>query len=387
MDVIVLDLQFQSKDAVENAMSESLNKLRFLFESEDFASVDKALNEVAGLISIRLKDEYRHICSEMYNSISNIITSEFSKVSYSMETLIHQLECLRELSKQYEISLAKRESVIEVLKSEIDQMKMKVERDVSKERNETEKFCNQLAYAHARRTLLLRMWRAWKMGMESSWKQRAHQRFVKESQQICFQLSQEYEIKIVELKDKLRAAEQRCAQAEMSQARIQESMKTALMRGVCALNMETMTVLQPENELKSSEEPLNISIPASPGRTVVGLPVKGATTALNCLPNSLLTPRRQSDSRVKFSTFEPVKVITTRYNDSRDDSALNTLFRTRIFEYGNPVGPSLYSSVNLGKIRVQRHDSINQVSMIPREKQNDLRESVKRFTLRNKSKK
>lgn len=66
---------------------------------------------------------------------------------------------------------------------------------------------------------------------------------------------------ILQLKDKLRAAEERCAQAEMSQARIQESMKSALMRGVCALNMETMTILQPENKLKSSEEPLNISIP------------------------------------------------------------------------------------------------------------------------------
>ncbi|VUZ54022.1 unnamed protein product, partial [Hymenolepis diminuta] len=41
------DMQLQSKDVIENAMSESLNKLRFLFESEYFASVDKALNEVA----------------------------------------------------------------------------------------------------------------------------------------------------------------------------------------------------------------------------------------------------------------------------------------------------------------------------------------------------
>ncbi|VUZ54021.1 unnamed protein product, partial [Hymenolepis diminuta] len=294
----------------------------------------------------------------MYNSISNIIASEFS--NYSMETLIHQLESLRDLSKQYEMSLAKRESVIEVLKSEIDQMKMKVERDVSKERNESEKLCSQLAYAHARRTLVFRMWRAWKRGMESTWKQRAHQRFVRESQQICFQLSQDYETKIIELKDKLRAAEERCAQAELSRARIQESMKSALMRGVCALNMETMTVLQPENELKSSEKPLNISIPASPSRTVVGSPVKGVTTTSNYLTNSLLTSRRHNDSLVKFSIIEPVKVVTTRYNNSRDDSALNTLFRTQTFEYGNPVGPSLYSSANLGKIRVQRHDSINQ---------------------------
>lgn len=58
MDVTVLDMQLQSKDAVENAMSESLNKLRFLFESEDFVSVDKALTEVTGLMSIRLKVWY-----------------------------------------------------------------------------------------------------------------------------------------------------------------------------------------------------------------------------------------------------------------------------------------------------------------------------------------
>lgn len=66
------------------------------------------------------------------------LSNFYFRVSYTMETLIHQLKSLRELFKQYEMSLAKRESVIEVLKSEIDQMKMRAERDVSKERNESE---------------------------------------------------------------------------------------------------------------------------------------------------------------------------------------------------------------------------------------------------------
>lgn len=46
----------------------------------------------------------------------------------------------------------------------------------------------------------------------------------------------------------------------MSQARIQESMKSALMRGVCALNLETMSVLQPESECGSPKGPLHIEV-------------------------------------------------------------------------------------------------------------------------------
>ncbi len=88
---------------------------------------------------------------------------------------------------------------------------------------------------------------AWKGSLEGSWKRRTHRRFASEAEQKCVKLSQDYEIKLAELRDRLRSAEEKCALVEESQTRTYENMKSALMRGVCALNMETMSVLKPES--------------------------------------------------------------------------------------------------------------------------------------------
>lgn len=68
----------------------------------------------------------------------------------------------------------------------------------------------------------------------------------------------------MKLREKLRAAEEKCALAEMSRTRVQETMKSALMRGICALNIETMQVLQPESASSYVKED-NIPIPVEDG--------------------------------------------------------------------------------------------------------------------------
>ncbi|KAM7538301.1 hypothetical protein Aperf_G00000075270 [Anoplocephala perfoliata] len=226
-----------------------------------------------------------------------------------------------------------------------------------------EKFCNQLACAHARRTLLLRVWSAWKRSLESTWEQRTHQRLMRESQQICVQLSQDYEIKIAELREKLRCAEERSALAEKSQTRAYESMKSALMRGVCALNMETMSIIQPKSESEYSEFYKNekfgaVETAKNNGRIDIEPP---SNEERNYSHNGPYNSRSLSDSRVKISVLEPVKAVTTKLDNHCNNFVPNTLLRTHTVEYGIPVGPSLYSSANAGSVRIQRHDSYNQV--------------------------
>ncbi|VDD79130.1 unnamed protein product [Mesocestoides corti] len=403
---IANEIQVKSKSATEKAITDSLNQVDVLFEDATFFSMDKAINEVVGLLSIRLREECNRLRSEVHTSILNIISTELSKTNCSFGTLIYQLESLRELAKQYELQLAKRESVIEVLKSENAQAKEASERKVLVERNLRKKVYNQLAFAHARRVLMLRVWTSWKRSLECTWKRRVQKRLEKEAQQACIRISQDYEIKIAELRERLQAAELRCKKAEMLQARTHENLKSALMRGVCALNMETMSVLQPDDAEISGESPVGgVSVPSARvyrenKNWEINKDCRSPTTTLgdsaimkSCVesekPERLRSPdrwahsppnecstsgRNFSASRVKFAderpsrgvfaSIEPVDVVTATFAGFDINRSQNGVFRAHTVQHGAPAGPSVYSSASFGTIQVQRHNSTSQVCFV-----------------------
>ncbi|CAH8498294.1 unnamed protein product [Schistosoma turkestanicum] len=78
--------------------------------------------------------------------------------------------------------------------------------------------------------------------MEESWKQRNFRRLTLEAQSECIKMKQEFNQKILQLEAKLKVSQSELESVKAKQAGEQAALKTALMRGVCALNMETMAV-------------------------------------------------------------------------------------------------------------------------------------------------
>ncbi|KAJ3262448.1 Centrosomal protein poc5 [Chytriomyces hyalinus] len=68
-----------------------------------------------------------------------------------------------------------------------------------------------------------------------------------EAERAMQQLSDEYETKVAHLQDQLETAQCRLNQSDADRARAQVDMKKALLRGVCALNMEAMSVFRSGN--------------------------------------------------------------------------------------------------------------------------------------------
>jgi hypothetical protein len=77
----------------------------------------------------------------------------------------------------------------------------------------------------------------------------------KKSKAILNELGNEYELKCKQLELELLNANDEIARLKLDKNEHDESLKKAFMRGVCALNMEAMTVLlKDEHELDSTNE-------------------------------------------------------------------------------------------------------------------------------------
>jgi hypothetical protein len=64
----------------------------------------------------------------------------------------------------------------------------------------------------------------------------------KKAEEVCLELATKYETKIKHLEEELNASKLEIEKYKIEMAKNEESMKKALMRGVCALNMEAMSI-------------------------------------------------------------------------------------------------------------------------------------------------
>ncbi|KAJ3014424.1 UNVERIFIED_CONTAM: Centrosomal protein poc5 [Siphonaria sp. JEL0065] len=106
-----------------------------------------------------------------------------------------------------------------------------------------ERVADQKAKAGAMRRALF----GWQRVCGVTWRRAVEKSIRIEAEKAMEQLSIEYEQKIKELEMQVNKTKTRLNQSEMDRARAQGDMKKALMRGVCALNMEAMSVFRPAN--------------------------------------------------------------------------------------------------------------------------------------------
>ncbi|KAL4617535.1 centrosomal protein POC5 [Arapaima gigas] len=160
-----------------------------------------------------------------------------------------QMDGLKELLHTYETSNQRKDEVISNLTHVIERHREKLElmrtfmqwRMQHLEMKE-EAHGTRIAERHYRLHLKRKAWLAWHSLIETTWRERVERACRARAEEVCMQLSANYEAKIaqnVETLDKARAEIQRL---HAERERVEESMKKAFMRGVCALNMEAMNM-------------------------------------------------------------------------------------------------------------------------------------------------
>ncbi|KAJ3210792.1 Centrosomal protein poc5 [Dinochytrium kinnereticum] len=103
------------------------------------------------------------------------------------------------------------------------------------------RFADQRAKSNLLRHIVL----GWQRAAGATWRRTVEKRVRIEAEKAISQLSAEYESRIAELSKTLAQTQTLLHESETHRSRSQEEMKRALMRGVCALNMEAMSVFRP----------------------------------------------------------------------------------------------------------------------------------------------
>lgn len=93
----------------------------------------------------------------------------------------------------------------------------------------------------------------WRNFTDREWKKRFESACEKKAKNVLIELGNEYELKYKQLELQLLNANEEIARLRVDRGEHDEGLKKAFMRGVCALNMEAMSVLlKNDNELEST---------------------------------------------------------------------------------------------------------------------------------------
>ncbi|CAI9624458.1 unnamed protein product, partial [Staurois parvus] len=165
--------------------------------------------------------------------------------------LSNQIDNIKGLLQTYETSIRRKDEVISNLTHALEKHKEKIElmrafthwRLQQIEARQEDYACS-LADRHYRKVLLKNSWRTWHSAIEVNWKDKVEQACRARAEEVCIQLSIDYEAKVAQLNGAIEDAKAEVQRLLEERDHFEGTMKKAFMRGVCALNMEAMSMFQ-----------------------------------------------------------------------------------------------------------------------------------------------
>ncbi|NXO61773.1 POC5 protein, partial [Phainopepla nitens] len=176
---------------------------------------------------------------------------EKEKHAAHVKQLQNEVENLKELLHTYEISISRKDEVITNLTQALDKQKERVELmrkftlwRIQHIKAKQEEYAIRMADRHFETALMKKMWAAWRSLSEEKWKDRVARACRLRAEDVCVQLTNDYETKIAELTASLEQTKAEILRLHSERDQYEDTMKKAFMRGVCALNLEAMTMFQ-----------------------------------------------------------------------------------------------------------------------------------------------
>ncbi|NXE27901.1 POC5 protein, partial [Ardeotis kori] len=177
---------------------------------------------------------------------------EKEKHTAHVRQLSNEMENLKELLHAYEISTGRKdEVVITNLTQALERQKEKLELmrkftlwRIQHVKAKQEEYANRIADRQFQTALMKKVWAAWRSLSEEKWKDKVAKACQLRAEDVCVQLTNDYEAKIAELTSTLEQTKAEILRLRSEREEYEDTMKKAFMRGVCALNLEAMTVFQ-----------------------------------------------------------------------------------------------------------------------------------------------
>ncbi|NXA58392.1 POC5 protein, partial [Mohoua ochrocephala] len=210
-------------------------------------------------ITVILLTFQENILTELKNWKLNLIQhhklqmrQEKEKHAARVKQLQNEMENLKELLHTYEISISRKdEVVITNLTQALEKQKERVELmrkftlwRIQRVKTKQEEYANSVADRHFRTALMKKVWAAWRSASEAGWKDKVARACQLRAEDMCVQLTNDYEAKIAELTATLEQRKAEILRLHSERDQYEDTMKKAFLRGVCALNLEAMTVFQ-----------------------------------------------------------------------------------------------------------------------------------------------
>ncbi|XP_018423334.1 PREDICTED: centrosomal protein POC5, partial [Nanorana parkeri] len=188
--------------------------------------------------------------------------------------LSSQIDNLQGLLQTYETSIRRKDEVISNLTHAFEKHKEKIElmrafthwRLQQIEARQEDYACS-LADRHYRKVLLKNSWRTWHSAIEVNWKDKVEQACRARAEEVCIQLSNDYEAKVAQLNRAIEDAKAEVQRLLTERDHFEGTMKKAFMRGVCALNMEAMSMFQGREAHMDHDPPRREDLGSSPSVT------------------------------------------------------------------------------------------------------------------------
>lgn len=228
----------------------------------DFLVSPESLQKVENLLDFWSSGIKTNILSELTKWRLNFIDwhriemkKEQERHAADLKQLRSQINGLQELQKAYEVSIGRKDEVISSLSHAIGKQKERIELmrtffhwRINHVRNRQEAYEDKLADQYFQRKLLKKTWKGWHSVVQRQWKEVVERACQARAEEVCVHISNDYEAKVAMLSGALENAKVEIQRMQHEKEHFEDSMKKAFMRGVCALNLEAMTMFQNRNE-------------------------------------------------------------------------------------------------------------------------------------------
>ncbi|XP_016060726.1 PREDICTED: centrosomal protein POC5 isoform X2 [Miniopterus natalensis] len=228
----------------------------------DFLVSEENLQKVENVLDLWSSGLKTNIISELTKWRLNFIDwhrmemrKEKEKHAAHLKQLCNQISSLKELQNAYEISIGRKDEVISSLSHAIGKQKERVELTrtffhwrIGHVKARQDVYEGKLADQYFQRTLLKKVWKGWRSMVQKKWKDVVERACQARAEEVCIQISNDYETKVAVLSGALENAKAEIQRMQHEKEHFEDSMKKAFMRGVCALNLEAMTIFQNRND-------------------------------------------------------------------------------------------------------------------------------------------
>ncbi|NXU17829.1 POC5 protein, partial [Pardalotus punctatus] len=213
---------------------------------------------LTNFITIILLTFQANILTELKNWKLNLIQhhklqmrQEKERHATHVKQLQNEMENQKELLHTYEISISRKDEVVittltktlEKQKERVELMRRFTQWRIQHVKSKQEEYANKIADRQYRTALMKKVWVAWRSICEVKWKDKVARACQLRAEEVCVQLTNDYEARLAELIATLEQTKTVILQLH-NEADQSENIIKEFLCAVCALSQEAMTILQ-----------------------------------------------------------------------------------------------------------------------------------------------